>query len=82
MKPIANIILVRGVEMSLQMPVADLTRIPLLPRLRATLSHLPPSPSTLDDLQAQARRDILSNPDVPTLVALDDDLTGTQTATT
>ncbi|KAF2017499.1 hypothetical protein BU24DRAFT_420534 [Aaosphaeria arxii CBS 175.79] len=47
--------------------------------LKSTLASLPPLSKSSDDLRAQTRREIQSNPSIPILVALDDDPTGTQT---
>lgn len=47
--------------------------------LKQTLESLPPSKSSSDDLRSQTRKEIQSNPNIPILVALDDDPTGTQT---
>lgn len=47
--------------------------------LGETLASLPPLPSTSSELRSQTRHEIQSNPDIPILVALDDDPTGTQT---
>jgi uncharacterized protein YgbK (DUF1537 family) len=47
--------------------------------LGATLSSLPPLSATSDELRSQTRNHIRSNPQIPILVALDDDPTGTQT---
>lgn len=47
--------------------------------LRPTLASLPPLQSTSTELRSQVRKEIQSNPNIPILVALDDDPTGTQT---
>ncbi|KAF2475963.1 uncharacterized protein BDR25DRAFT_379592 [Lindgomyces ingoldianus] len=47
--------------------------------LKETLASLPPLSSSSSDLRAQTRKEIQSNPNIPILVALDDDPTGTQT---
>ncbi|PSN71778.1 hypothetical protein BS50DRAFT_235700 [Corynespora cassiicola Philippines] len=47
--------------------------------LQSTLSSLAPLSSTSDKLRAQTRTEIQTNPNIPILVALDDDPTGTQT---
>ncbi|KAF2820252.1 hypothetical protein CC86DRAFT_118838 [Ophiobolus disseminans] len=56
---------------------SDTTTTPLL--LSEALTSLPPLPTTSKELRLQTRNEIQSNPDVPILVALDDDPTGTQT---
>jgi uncharacterized protein YgbK (DUF1537 family) len=47
--------------------------------LKQTLESLPPLKATCDELRSQTRTEIQSNPNIPILVALDDDPTGTQT---
>jgi uncharacterized protein YgbK (DUF1537 family) len=59
----------------LQMPSTQHVSLPL----QATLSSLSPLSTTSSSLRAQTRQQIQSNPNIPILVALDDDPTGTQT---
>ncbi|KAH8723171.1 hypothetical protein GQ44DRAFT_620879 [Phaeosphaeriaceae sp. PMI808] len=47
--------------------------------LEETLASLPPLPTTSKELRSQTHNEIQSNPNIPILVALDDDPTGTQT---
>lgn len=47
--------------------------------LTEALASLPPLPPNSKDLRAQIRHETQSNPNIPILVALDDDPTGTQT---
>lgn len=47
--------------------------------LAATLARLPPLPASSSTLREQTRHEIQSRPNIPILVALDDDPTGTQT---
>ncbi|KAK7181867.1 hypothetical protein DPSP01_009467 [Paraphaeosphaeria sporulosa] len=47
--------------------------------LKRTLESLPPLKSSLEETRSHTRAQIWSNPQIPVLVALDDDPTGTQT---
>ncbi|KAF2033093.1 hypothetical protein EK21DRAFT_86530 [Setomelanomma holmii] len=47
--------------------------------LEHKLASLPPLPATSNELRSRTRDEIKSNPNIPILVALDDDPTGTQT---
>ncbi|CAO2657801.1 Nn.00g070610.m01.CDS01 [Neocucurbitaria sp. VM-36] len=53
------------------------TAVPL--PLEETLTFLPPLPASSKELRSRTRKELLSSPNTPILVALDDDPTGTQT---
>ncbi|KAF2112216.1 hypothetical protein BDV96DRAFT_581370 [Lophiotrema nucula] len=55
------------------------TSAPTAQPLKSTLASLPKLSATSDELRAKTRKEIQSNPNIPILVALDDDPTGTQT---